>query len=76
MPGNIDAAVNSLVRRLDELLVCAGIPKNLGALGISEKDINALADNAEQQWTGSFNPRPVKAAEFCVLYQSALAGQA
>jgi alcohol dehydrogenase len=76
MPGNVDAAVIALVRRLDELLVIAGLPKNLSAMGVAEKDIAALAENAEQQWTGTFNPRQVKAAEFTTLYQLALMGQA
>jgi alcohol dehydrogenase len=74
-PGNIDAGVTALVRRLDELLVIAGLPKLLRAVGVGEKDISALAANAEQQWTGSFNPRTVKAAEFRYLYQATITGQ-
>ncbi len=75
-PGNIDAAVGALARRLDELLAIAGLPKDLAASGVTAAAIAALADNAATQWTGSFNPRPVKAPEFAALYRSALGGAA
>lgn len=75
MPGNIDAGVTALVRQLDELLIIAGLPKLLHAVGVGEKDITALAANAEQQWTGTFNPRTVKEMEFRYLYQAAITGQ-
>lgn len=73
-PGNIDAAVGTLVRRLDELLMIAGLPRDLAASGVTAAAIDALADNAATQWTGTFNPRPVKAPEFTLLYRSALGG--
>lgn len=75
-PGNIDAAVGALVRRLDDLLSIAGLPKDLATSGVTAAAIDALADNAATQWTGTFNPRPVKAAEFAALYRSALGGVA
>lgn len=75
-PGNIDAAVGALARRLDDLLVIAGLPKDLAGSGVTAAAIAALADNAATQWTGTFNPRPVKAPEFAALYRSALGGVA
>ncbi len=74
-PGNTDAAVQALVHRLESLLVNAGLPKQLSDIGVSEKNLESLSGNAEQQWTGSFNPRPVQAAEYRELYHAALVGQ-
>lgn len=75
-PGNVDVAVAALARRLDDLLKLAGLPQDLGASGITAAAIDALADNAATQWTGTFNPRAVKAPEFRELYRRALGGAA
>ncbi len=74
--GNVDAAVSSLVRRLDDLLKLAGLPKDLATSGVTVAALDALADNAATQWTGTFNPRAVKAPEFRELYRRALGGAA
>jgi alcohol dehydrogenase len=74
--GSVEAAVGALVRRLEALLAIAGLPKDLAASGVTAAAIGALADNAATQWTGTFNPRPVKAPEFRELYTSALGGAA
>jgi len=75
-PGNVDAAVSSLARRLDDVLKLAGLPKDLATSGVTAAAIEALADNAATQWTGTFNPRSVKAPEFRELYRLALGGAA
>ena len=75
-PGNVDAAVSVLARRLDDLLRLAGLPKDLATSGVTAAAIDALADNAATQWTGTFNPRVVKALEFRELYRLALGGAA
>lgn len=75
-PGNVDAAVSSLTRRLDDVLKLAGLPKDLATSGVTAAAIEALADNAATQWTGTFNPRAVKAPEFRELYRLALGGAA
>jgi alcohol dehydrogenase len=75
-PGNVDAAVSSLTRRLDDVLKLAGLPKDLATSGVTAAAIEALADNAATQWTGTFNPRAVKAPEFRELYRLALGGVA
>lgn len=75
-PGNVDAAVSSLARRLDDVLKLAGLPKDLATSGVTAAAIEALADNAATQWTGTFNPRAVKAPEFRELYRRALGGAA
>lgn len=74
--GNVDVAVAALARRLDDLLKLAGLPQDLGASGVTAAAIDALADNAATQWTGTFNPRAVKAPEFRELYRRALGGAA
>jgi alcohol dehydrogenase len=74
--GNVDAAVSALVRRLDALLLLAGLPKDLATSGVTVAALDALADNAATQWTGTFNPRTVKAPEFRELYRRALGGAA
>jgi alcohol dehydrogenase len=75
-PGDTATAIDALARRLEELLAIAGLPKDLAASGVTAAAIDTLADNAATQWTGTFNPRPVKAAEFRDLYRSALGGVA
>lgn len=75
-PGNVEAAVAALARRLDDLLKFAGLPKDLAASGVTQAAIDALSENAATQWTGTFNPRTVKAPEFRELYRRALGGAA
>lgn len=36
-----------------------------------EEEIQQLASEAKQQWTGNFNPRPVEVGDFVDLYRSA-----
>ncbi|HMO34713.1 MAG TPA: iron-containing alcohol dehydrogenase, partial [Gemmatales bacterium] len=62
----------SAARTLAEILrgfgTIAELPKNLKSQGM----LAVLADEAAQQWTGKFNPRPVGYAELHSLYQAAL----
>jgi len=47
-----------LARRLEELAAAGGLHVGLRTAGIPVEDLNALATDAAQQWTGTFNPRP------------------
>lgn len=47
------------------------LPTNLQEAGVSREDLPGLAVLAAQQWTGQFNPRPVKESSFLELYQCA-----
>ncbi len=38
--------------------------------GVNRETIFTLADEAARQWTATFNPRPVTAADFTELYQA------
>ena len=51
-------SATDLACRLEELAEAGGLRTNLRAAGVSEKDLPALAVDAAQQWTGTFNPRP------------------
>ncbi|MFN0067365.1 MAG: iron-containing alcohol dehydrogenase [Limisphaerales bacterium] len=68
----LDAAVDALVARLDDLLDLAGMARSLGDRGVQAGDLPMLADEAARQWTANFNPRPVAAPDFAALYGAAL----
>ena len=63
--------VEALATRLEEFLRIAGLPSSLSELGVKESDDDSLAEEAEQQWTGTFNPVPVKREDFVALYKAA-----
>ena len=52
----------------------AGVPQSLLECGVSEGMLTVLADEAAEQWTGKFNPRPVGYTELLGLYQAAMKG--
>jgi alcohol dehydrogenase len=61
----------ALAQRLTETLRSAGLPTTLQECGISETILPLLAEEANQQWTARFNPRPVAEPEILALYQAA-----
>lgn len=46
-----------LARRLEELRRAGGLPESLSAIDVRGADIQMLAEEAAEQWTGRFNPR-------------------
>ena len=68
-----DDAAERLVRKIEQLLDLAGIPRSLKELEIDAADIPMLADEASKQWTATFNPRPVDRSHFASFYEQALA---
>jgi alcohol dehydrogenase len=70
--GDETAAGEALARRLADLLRTAGLPATLSECGVSQGILPVLAEEAAQQWTGRFNPRPVGEAELLSLYEAAL----
>jgi alcohol dehydrogenase len=60
-----------LARRLEELAEAGGLRSNLRSAGISETELPALAADAAQQWTGTFNPRPFDQQGAIEIYQCA-----
>ena len=47
-----------------------------GVNGAANDDFSAMATDAAKQWTGQFNPRPLRAEDYIALYQSALRSHA
>lgn len=64
-------AAERLARRLEDLAGSGGLVRGLRDSGIAEVDLPALAEDAAQQWTGRFNPRPFDAAGALELYRAA-----
>jgi alcohol dehydrogenase len=61
----------ALARRLEELAAAGGLPATLTEVGASKADLPALAQEASEQWTAKFNPRPVDAAGAREVYECA-----
>jgi alcohol dehydrogenase len=68
----LEEALESLVAHLEWLLDVAQMPRSLADCGVERSMIPALADEAAQQWTAAFNPRPIKARHFVEIYEAAL----
>jgi alcohol dehydrogenase len=64
-------AAELLAVRLQELAVAAGLPGSLRALGVSGRDLPVMANEAAEEWTGTFNPRKFDAAGALEIYQAA-----
>lgn len=64
-PGDVLAA------RVVELTAAAGLPQSLKECNVSNTILPLLAEEANQQWTAKFNPRPVTEADILKLYQAA-----
>jgi alcohol dehydrogenase len=70
--GDAHAAGEALAQRILQLMRAADLPTTLSACGVSEGIFPLLAEEAAQQWTGKFNPRPVGESDLLNLYQAAL----
>jgi alcohol dehydrogenase len=61
----------ALADRLEELAVRSKLPRGLRSLGVAAGEIESLAAEAAEQWTGRFNPRPFDATGARELYRAA-----
>jgi len=61
-----------LASRVDALRAAANLPGRLSEYGVAPDRIADLAREAEPQWTGKHNPRPLSLADFEALYSAAL----
>jgi alcohol dehydrogenase class IV len=59
----------ALAQRLEELAEAGGLRTNLRTAGVKETDLNGLASEAAEQWTGTFNPRPFNKEGAIEVYQ-------
>ena len=64
--------MNGLIGELETLLDAAGLRTGLAQFGVKAAALPHLAADAAQQWTATFNPRSVAAADFEQLYAEAL----
>jgi alcohol dehydrogenase len=62
----------ALARRLEELTEAGGLRADLSGSGIAKNDLPALAAEAAEQWTGTFNPRPFNKDGAMEVYSCAL----
>lgn len=71
-PENSLMAGEQLASHLKELFRSTGSPVSLKETSFEAELLPQLAEEAAEQWTGNFNPRPVDPASLLQLYQSAL----
>jgi alcohol dehydrogenase len=65
------SATEALARRLEQLADAGGLRNSLRATGITQNDLVALAADAAEQWTGTFNPRPFNREGAMEVYECA-----
>lgn len=64
-----ESSSESLARFVQHLVALAGLETELGALKIPIGSLEQLAEDATQQWTGTFNPRKLSQQDFFQLYR-------
>jgi alcohol dehydrogenase len=69
--GDPGLAGEWLAQRLTDLMKAANLPARLSECGVTRGILPVLADEAFQQWTARFNPRPVTDADLLALYEAA-----
>ena len=70
--GHVDAGAETLANRVTQLMQLANLSTTLTACGVSRGILPLLSEEASQQWTARFNPRPVTDLEILELYEAAL----
>ncbi len=65
-------SAEGLALRVEQLRAAAGLPRTLDEVGVGSGDIARLAAAAAEQWTATFNPRAVGAAELASLYEASM----
>ncbi|MDE2999737.1 MAG: iron-containing alcohol dehydrogenase [Gemmatimonadota bacterium] len=61
--------VDALAERVVQFRRAANLPGCLGELGVERNRLGEMAAAAATQWTGTFNPRPAREADFLALYE-------
>jgi alcohol dehydrogenase len=64
-------SAEGLAQRLEELATAGGLQRTLGGAGVPLSDLSMLAEEAAEQWTGRFNPRPFDSKGALEVYQCA-----
>jgi alcohol dehydrogenase len=68
---NGEPPADALARRIESLLRLGQLPTRLSQCGVSREILPVLAEEANQQWTARFNPRPVTETDLLHLYEAA-----
>lgn len=68
--GDGDAG-ERLAARLEELAAAGGLGRSLGESGVPVGELEGLAVEASEQWTGTFNPRAFDRAGALEIYRAA-----
>ncbi len=68
-------AVELLIQRITETLNEADMVPSLAQAGVPFEAVPMLAEEAVQQWTAKFNPRPLQREDFEELYRQAWKGR-
>lgn len=68
-----EEAIDTLASELTRFLRLSSLPHSLDQLGVASDDLDDLAENAANQWTGQFNPRSLAKSDFFGLYEAAYA---
>jgi alcohol dehydrogenase class IV len=69
--GDQNAAAEVLACHLASLVRAAGMPATLSSCGVSRTILPLLAEEASQQWTGRFNPRPAGETDLLAILEAA-----
>jgi alcohol dehydrogenase len=64
-------SAEGLADRLSVLAAAGKLPRTLRDAGASKNDLPTLANEAAEQWTGKFNPRPFDAKAALEIYECA-----
>ncbi len=70
--ASLGLEADALADRITHFINVANVPDGLSALGVERANIGVLSDLAATQWTAKFNPIPVDAEKFKIIYESAL----
>ena len=70
--ADIEASADRLAERIESFLDAGNHPRSLAAVDVPAESLPALAESAAKQWTATFNPVPVGAAELLDIYRRAL----
>ncbi len=70
--GDGHSAAEALAEHVTALMQTAGLPTTLSACAVSPGIFPVLAEEAAQQWTVRFNPRPASEGDLLSLYEAAL----
>jgi alcohol dehydrogenase len=70
--GDGGSAADALAQRITDFLQAAKMPASLTEAGVSDGILPVLAEEASQQWTAWFNPRPVSETDLLRLYEAAV----